>query len=206
MSFTLIIILATCAISFLGFNNETLFNQLKHYPYKESRDKEYYRWVTSGFLHADVAHLFVNMFVMHSFGSYVEAIYANKFGMLGRYIFVAIYLLVIIMANLSTFYKHKNWHGYGAIGASGGVAGVIFIYILYNPWSMLQLMLIIPIPAIIFGGLYLWYESYAAKNISDNVGHDAHFYGALAGVLLALISIPEILSRFISLLARDFPL
>jgi membrane associated rhomboid family serine protease len=205
MSYTVILIIITCGISFLGFKNEDLFNKLKHSPYREARQKEYYRWITAGFLHADIAHLFVNMFVFYSFGSYVESLYLNKLGAVGGFVFVAIYLVIIAMANVSTYYKHKDWNGYNAIGASGGVAGILFIFILYNPWSMLQLMLIVPIPAIIFGALYLWYESYAAKNINDNVGHDAHFFGAIAGVALAILSIPGILPRFIDQLTHGLP-
>lgn len=205
LTLTIIIIIITCGISFLGFNNEEFFNKLKHSPYREARQNEYYRWITSGFLHADVAHLFVNMFVFYSFGSYVESLYVSKYGSTGAFLFVGIYLLIIAMANVSTYYKHKDWHGYNAIGASGGVAGILFIFILFNPWSMLQVMLVLPVPAIIFGGLYLWYESYAAKHVNDNVGHDAHFFGAIAGVALAIISIPGVISRFIEQLTSGFP-
>jgi membrane associated rhomboid family serine protease len=206
MSFVYIILGITVLVSFLCFNNEDLFNKLKHNPYAEYRNKEYYRWLTSGFVHGDIMHLFINMFVFHEFGRYVESVYTSQYGVgIGGAIFTLIYFLIIIAANTYTYTKHKNWHGYSAVGASGGVAGILFIFILNNPWNMLGIMGIIPIPAIIFGGLYLWYESYAAKNIQDNVGHDAHFYGAIAGVALAIMTIKGVTSNFLNEITHNFP-
>jgi membrane associated rhomboid family serine protease len=199
ISATMIILGITVIVSFICFSNDSLLYQLKHYPRLEQQSKQYYRWLTSGFVHADIMHLFVNMFVFHSFGSYVEKLYQMQYGeSTGKIVFTIVYLLVIVFANLSTYVMHRNESGYSAVGASGGVAGILFIFILSNPWSMLGVMMIIPVPAIIFGGLYLWYESYAAKNINDNVGHDAHFNGAIGGVLLALLTLHGIFGEFIT--------
>ncbi len=206
MSATLIIVGITAIVSFLSFNNERLFNQLMHSPYSEYKYKEYYRWITSGFVHGDIMHLFINMFVFHEFGRFVESLYTSSYGQLpGMLIFATIYLAIIAISNIPTYQKHQNWQGYRAVGASGGVAGILFIFILARPWSMLGIMGIIPVPAVIFGGLYLWYESYAAKNISDNIGHDTHFMGALVGVGLAILTIKGIVSGFIDQIGHNAP-
>ncbi|MBK9734608.1 MAG: rhomboid family intramembrane serine protease [Saprospiraceae bacterium] len=206
MSITLIIIIVTSLISFLCFNDKNLFDKLKHYPVAEKKYKEYYRWLTSGFLHGDIMHLAINMFVLYSFGTQVENEFIFQFGRMGGSIlFIGTYLLVIIMADITSYYKHINNPTYSSIGASGGVSGILFIFILMRPWSMLGLYGIIPVPAIIFGILYLWYESWADKNKQDNIGHDAHFFGAIAGILIAVISRPAIIIEFFHSLTNDFP-
>lgn len=206
MSITLIIIIVTSLISFLCFNDKNLFDKLKHYPVAEKKYKEYYRWLTSGFLHGDIMHLAINMFVLYSFGTQVENEFIFQFGRMGGSIlFIGTYLLVIIMADITSYYKHINNPTYSSIGASGGVSGILFIFILMRPWSMLGLYGIIPVPAIIFGVLYLWYESWADKNKQDNIGHDAHFFGAIAGILIAVISRPAIIIEFFHSLTNDFP-
>ncbi len=206
MSLTIVILVITCVVSFLAFNNRTMFDNLKHYPAVEHQRKEYYRWLTSGFLHGDYMHLIINMFVFYSFGAALEKYYTYHFGMIGGSILFGVtYLLTIILANIPTYFKHENNPYYTAIGASGGVSGILFIYILIYPWNMLGLYAIIPVPAIIFGVLYLWYESWAAKNQNDNIGHDAHFFGAIAGIMIAIVSRPAILPEFLRSLIDNFP-
>jgi membrane associated rhomboid family serine protease len=197
ITITLLIIIVTCGVSFLCFQNENLFNKLKHFPYAEHRHKEFYRWLTSGFVHGNIMHLFLNMFVFHSFGSYVEKAYKVQYGALGGTVFLLVYLLTIAIANVPTFQKHHESTYYSGIGASGGVAGILFIAILLQPWASLMVMFIPGVPAIVFGVLYLLYESYAAKNVQDNIGHDTHFMGALVGILLAAITLPGILKSFV---------
>lgn len=206
LSVTLTIVIITCMISIPAFTNRQFFDQFKHHPYTEKREKQYYRWLTSGFLHGSWIHLGVNMYVLHEFGRHVESWYQGMFGdSTGSIMFLIMYLLTIVLADTPTYFKHKDNPRYSAIGASGGVSGVLFAFILFMPWSMLGLYFIVPIPAIIFGILYLWYESWAAKNSRDNIGHDAHFWGAIAGVLITIIYKPSILSDFIFKLTNDFP-
>lgn len=207
MSVTLGIVIVTVVVSLICFNNTSLFNALKHYPIPEFQNKEYYRWITSGFVHGDFLHLFINMFVFHEFGRYVEMDFIQHFGhVTGPLLFLMVYALTIIMGDIPTYYKHRNNPYFSSVGASGGVSGIVFIFILLNPWSMLGLFFIIPVPAIIFGILYLWYSTWASKNQEGHIDHEAHFYGAIAGVLLAIISRPAILSEFIFHLMQDFPL
>jgi len=207
LSVTLLIIIVTCVISFICFENRALFDQLKHHPASEANSKEWYRMVTSGFLHADYIHLGINMYVLYGFGNFVEQVFLAQYGeVFGRTIYLLLYLVMIVIADIPSFLKHKNNYNYSAIGASGAVSGVLFIFILLMPWSPLELYFFIPIPAIVFGVLYLFYSSWASKNARDNIGHDAHFYGAVSGMVLAAILLPFLLGNFVDRFINGFPL
>ncbi len=203
---TLVLVVLTCMISIPAFSNRKLFDLLKHHPYTEKREKQYYRWVTSGFLHGSWTHLLINMYVLYEFGRLVEMYYTKMFGATtGVILYIAMYLLTILLADTPSYYKHQDNPHYSAIGASGGVSGILFTFILFLPWAMLSLYFAIPIPAIIFGVLYLWYESWAGKNQSDNIGHDAHVFGAFAGMLITIALKPSVFSNFLDNLINNFP-
>jgi membrane associated rhomboid family serine protease len=147
------------------------------------------------------------MFVLWNFGEIVERHFLLFFGPLkGAIYYVLVYLLVIVCASLPSYFDKKSNESYLAVGASGGVSGIVFIYILLYPWEMLYLYGIIPIPGIIAGVLYLWYSSYASKNVQDRIDHQAHFYGALFGLAFVLILRPSLFSDFLRSLVSDFPL
>ena len=195
---TLLIIIITCLVSYKGFTDRAFFEQLKHHPVSESKNGEWYRMISSGFLHADWLHLGINMYVLYQFGTFVESMFLAEYGqVLGRTIYLILYIAMIIIADIPSLIKHKDNQYYGAIGASGAVSGILFIFILYAPWSMLRLYFAIPIPAIIFGVLYLGYSSWASKNSNDNIGHDAHFFGAVAGIVIALLALPWLFPHFL---------
>lgn len=207
ISVTLIIILFTSLISFQGFNNYNLIDRLKHSPSREADGKEYYRLLTSGFLHADWVHLLINMFVLYSFGNYIESYIISIFGNpAGKIIYLAMYLLNIIIANIPTMVRQRHNPSFSSIGASGAVSGIIFIFILLNPWAILYLFFIIPVPAIIAGIGYLIYSSYAANKGHGRLDHSAHFAGAIAGMLMIIILNRQILGDFMHRLVADFPL
>ncbi len=206
MTVTILIIIITCLISYKGFTDRSFFEALKHHPVSEANNGEWYRMVSSGFLHADWFHLGINMYVLYEFGTLVETLYLDQYGdIAGRAIYLLLYVAMIILADIPSFIKHKNNRYYGAIGASGAVSGILFIFILFLPWAKLRLYFAIPIPAIIFGVLYLGYSSYASKKANDNIGHDAHFYGALAGMALTAILIPRTLGVFIDQFINGLP-
>jgi membrane associated rhomboid family serine protease len=207
MNITILIIIVTCIVSFISFENRKLFDQLKHHPVSEANNKEYYRMISSGFVHADYFHLGINMYVLYGFGTFVESEFLREYGDVnGRIIYLLLYLVTIIIADIPSFIKHRNNYGYSAIGASGAVSGILFIFILLRPWSQLELYFFIPIPAIIFGILYLLYSSWASKNANDNIGHDAHFYGALAGMVLSAFLLPQLLGDFIQQFVAGLPI
>ena len=207
ISVTLIIILFTSLISFQGFNNYNLIDRLKHSPSREASGKEYYRLLTSGFLHADWVHLLINMFVLYSFGNYIESYIISIFGNpTGKIIYLAMYLLNIIIANIPTMVRQRHNPSFSSIGASGAVSGIIFIFILLKPWAILYLFFIIPVPAIIAGIGYLIYSSYAANKGHGRLDHSAHFAGAIAGMLMIIVLNRQILGDFMHRLIADFPL
>jgi membrane associated rhomboid family serine protease len=207
MSITIILVIITSLISYMAFNNQQLFYRLAHWPTKEYHHQEYHRLLTAGFVHGGWLHLLINMFVFWNFGEIVEHHFIGFFGPVkGSVFFVLLYLLVIICASVPSYFEKKNQESFMSVGASGGVAGIVFIYILLYPWQMLYLYGVIPIPGIIAGILYLWYSSYASKNVQDRIDHQAHFYGALFGLVFAILLKPTLISAFISSLINDFPL
>ena len=206
MSVTLIIIIFTCIISIQAFSRMDIFEKLKHHPYTELRQKEYYRWLTSGFLHADYVHLGINMFVLWQFGTVVEREYQVEFGSnVGMFLFLLMYLSAIVFADLPTFRKHQNDPMYAAVGASGAVSAVLFTYILYYPWAQLSLYGIIPFRAIVGGVAYLIYEQWASSNAKDNIGHDAHFAGAIYGMLFTVLLKPSVYNDFVDQIIHNSP-
>jgi membrane associated rhomboid family serine protease len=200
MDINLIIIGVTCLVSFFAFQNQELKYKLMHYPYREQRNGEKYRLLTSGFIHSDINHLIFNMITLYFFGSAVEHYfqYEEMFGTIGNFVYLFFYLVAIVAAGLYTHYKHKENEGYMALGASGAVAAVLFAVIVIAPLSPINFIFLpfFDIPGFIFGFFYLWYESYASKNSNDNIGHDAHFYGAIFGVLFVVTLKPFLIPAF----------
>ncbi|HMQ07769.1 MAG TPA: rhomboid family intramembrane serine protease [Saprospiraceae bacterium] len=198
MNITLIIILVTLFTSYKCFQSQSLFNKLKNHPYSVVKNREYYRLITSGFVHGDWVHLIVNMFVLYEFGKIVESIYIELFGQLTGIIFyLAMYFIVLILADIPSLRQHHNHPSFSSIGASGAVSGVLFTYILFYPWSWLGLFFVIPIPAVVFGILYLVYSTWASKSKKDNIDHSAHFAGAIAGMLIIIILHPKVINLFL---------
>ena len=189
---TVIIIILTAVISFGAFNNRKLYNDLILYPPAINRG-QYYRFLTSGFIHADLQHLLFNMLTLYFFGGVMED-FLN--GALGKWAFLALYLGAIIISDIPSYLKNKNNPAYASLGASGGVSAVLFAFILQAPWSTIYVF-ILPVPAIIFGLLYMGYSIYMSKKGTDNINHDAHIWGAIFGVVFILINLPQEVSGFI---------
>ncbi len=177
---TMVIIAANALISFKGFSDYSFFEQYKFNVGAIIRGEKI-RMLTSGFLHVDTAHLFFNMFSLYFFADVVIAY-------LGSFRFLIVYLGSLLLGNLLSLYFHKNEYHYSAVGASGAVMGIIYSAILLQPGMSLYLFFIpIPIPAYIFGIGYLLYSIYGMKNRVGNIGHDAHFGGAIGGYVITLI-------------------
>ena len=168
-------------------------------PYIIHSDRQWYRFISSGLIHADWIHLLVNMYVLYFFGSLVENYYSQVFGEKATVYFILLYFGGMMMSVLPTYGKHKNDPAYNALGASGGVSSIVFAFIVFNPLDKLCLygLRFLCLPAFIFGGAYLIYCYYASKKGGDNVNHDAHFWGAVYGFLLTIILKPSLFSVFI---------
>ncbi len=193
---TYIIIAVTVGVSYLCFNNRTLFEKLAFIPYMAVKENQWYRLITHGFVHADTMHLLVNMFTFWSFGVYMERLF-NYFGF-GSVAFLALYFGGMIIASLHDLIKQRENPYYISIGASGAVSAVLFSSIFFDPWGKILLFAVIPIPGILFGVLYLLYCQYMARRGGDNINHNAHFYGALYGFIFPAILQPSLIQEFLS--------
>jgi len=196
MSITIIIIIFTCAISFYAWNNNELYQKLIFNPYSVFHRKEYFRMFSSALLHADIPHLAINMFVLYSFSQLVEPYYRSYMPM-GLTTYLALYILSVAAANMKTLYDNKNNVWYNAVGASGAVSAIVYAFVLIAPTDNLYFFGLLPIPAFIFGFLYLAYSQYMAKRAKDNIGHDAHFYGAVFGFVFTGLLKPDLFPQFI---------
>ena len=174
-------------ISFKGFNDESFFRKYQ-FHIGSIRSGEQIRMISSGFLHGDISHLFFNMFTLYAFAPVVM----NHFGDIS---FMLIYFGSLVFGSLLTLSLHKDDYHYTAIGASGAVTGVLYAAILIDPSMSLYIYFIpIPIPAFVFGIGYLLYSIYGMKAKNDNIGHTAHFGGAIGGYLITLIKEPSMLT------------
>jgi len=180
---TVIVIAVNVLFSMKGFNDHSFFEKYK-FNTGAVRRGEQIRLLTSGFLHVNTAHLFFNMLTLYFFAAIVV-------GLLGTVSFLIIYLGSLILGNLLSFYFHKDDYNYTAVGASGAVSGILYSAILLQPGMSLYMFFIpIPIPAYIFGIGYLLYSIYGMRAQNDNIGHDAHFGGAIGGYVITLAMAP----------------
>ncbi|WP_373056121.1 rhomboid family intramembrane serine protease [Zunongwangia sp. H14] len=179
---TIIVIAANVIISFKGFNDNAFFEKYKFNVGDIQRGAKY-QILTSGFLHVNTGHLLVNMLTLYFFANVV--IYD-----IGTTGFIIVYLASLILGNLLSYFFHKNEPFYRAVGASGAVMGILYSAILLYPDMTLGLFFVIPMPAYIFGIGYLLYTIYGMKRQLGNIGHDAHFGGAVGGYLLTLMLAP----------------
>ncbi len=190
---TIIIIIITAIVSFTAFNNEKVMNDLIFWPPMIKEKHQYYRFITSGFIHADIAHLAFNMITLYFFGRAMEVFFIAKIGKVG---FLLFYIAGIIVSEIPSYIKHRNNYQYRSLGASGAVTAVLFSFILLAPWQTLYVFFL-PVPAIIFAALYVGYSIYMDRKGGDNVNHSAHLWGAAWGVVFTLFMEPDIINRFI---------
>lgn len=178
------IIVANVLMSYKGFNDLSFFRKYEFHV-GSIRAGEQIRMFSSGFLHADFPHLIFNMLTLYFFAPVVIEY-------LGGFSFALIYVGSLIFGSLLTMLLHKNDYSYRAVGASGAVTGVLYSAILLQPDMMLGIFFVIPIPAYLFGILYLMYSIYGMKAKNDNIGHTAHFGGAIGGYVITLIKDPQL--------------
>ncbi|MFR9166639.1 MAG: rhomboid family intramembrane serine protease [Dysgonomonas sp.] len=188
MSTVVIILIAITAVtSFIGFNNQSFFDRGKFNINAILNGKQWDRLITSGFLHGDIMHLFFNMFTLYFFSDVIVQY-------LGTVDYLIIYFGAILGGNLLSLWMYRRDLYYSAIGASGGVSGILFASIALYPHLELYIMFIpIPIKGWVFGILYLAYSVYGMKAKLGNIGHAAHLGGSLVGLILAVTFAPAIL-------------
>ncbi|OOR92469.1 rhomboid family intramembrane serine protease [Moraxella caviae] len=197
LNHTTAIIIITVLISLAAWQNPKIMGRLIFDPIRVNRYKQFDRFVTHGFVHADGMHLLFNMFTLYFFGRVIERFYIERFGSLG---FVIFYVLAIIVAMIPTYLKHKHNSRYLSLGASGGVSAVLFAFVLFAPWQTLYFFGVLPIPAIVFAVLYTAYSVYAERRGTGSTNHSAHLFGAAFGVVASIIIEPTLVLHFINAL------
>lgn len=194
ITITLTIIFITGIISIAGFRQHKIIDELIFWPPAITRQNQYYRFVSCGLIHADYMHLIFNMVTLYFFGTIMEAHYQGELG-LQKWYYLALYIGALIVSNIPTYIKHRNDTEYRSLGASGAVSAVLFAFILLSPWQQI-IVIVFPVPAIVYGVLFLIYSAYMSRKGGDHVNHDAHFYGALFGVLFTIIVRPDVIDIF----------
>ncbi|MCW2118360.1 rhomboid family intramembrane serine protease [Flavobacterium sp. 7A] len=184
-TFLIAIIIANVLMSFKGFNDPVFFNKYKFHMGRYQAGEQI-RIISSAFLHADISHLAFNMLTLYFFAPVVMSY-------LGNFPFLIVYFGSLLVGGMLTVYFHKRDYNYSAIGASGAVTGILYSAILLRPDMMLGIFFIIPMPAYLFGILYLLYSIYGMRAKNDTIGHTAHFGGAIGGYLITLILYPSVL-------------
>ena len=197
MSLTLILIAITVAVSMAGWRNPQLQYRLMLNPFAVAKNKEFFRMITSGFVHNSWTHLGFNMFTFFFFGRNIEYLFANIYGSAGSFYFLALYLLAIIVSDIPSLIKHHDHPHYNSLGASGGVSAIVFCSIMFFPLDKIYLFAIIGIPGFILGILYIIYSYYEGKRMADNINHNAHLIGALFGVAFSIFVKPTVIISFV---------
>ncbi len=197
LTITIVIIIITAGVSLYTMQKPWLLNSLMMNPQAIVSGGQYYRLITSGFIHRDHMHLILNMFSFYFFGRQLEYIFNEIFGSLGSVHFLAIYLLGIIISDIPTVLKHRNNEHYNSLGASGAVSAVVFACILFLPLQKICLYGVFCFPGIVLGLAYLGYSFYSSKKSKDGINHDAHLYGALFGMIYCLVFYPYSLTLFL---------
>ncbi len=196
VSITIIFICITVAVSFYSFNRPQLLAQLMMNPYLITTRGQYYRFISSGFIHKDHMHLLWNMFSFYFFGIAVENVFVVEFGNTGSYYFIFLYLTAIVVSDIPTYLKQRNNINYNSLGASGGVGSVIFVFIILQPLQSICLYFALCMPGFVFGVGYVAYTYYQGRKSNDNINHDAHLYGAIYGLLFCLVVYPSAFPQF----------
>ena len=183
-SITIFIIGLNVYFSYKGFNDPVFFNKYK-FNTSYIKKGEKIRYISSAFLHVDTTHLIVNMFTLYFF---IDSVIYR----VGSISFLIIYFASLIFGNWITYRINQNKLNYNAVGASGAVMGVVYSAILLNP-DMTLIFFIIPMPGYLFGLGYLFYSIYSMNSVNDNIGHEAHLGGAIAGFFTTILISPMVL-------------
>ncbi|HVD97576.1 MAG TPA: rhomboid family intramembrane serine protease [Cytophagaceae bacterium] len=200
MSPSLILILLNVVASLYAWNNEAIYRKWLMNPYWVKRENQYYRFITSGFIHGDWLHLIFNMIALFSFGRNFED-YLFEHTEHYQLFYYILYFTALIVSEIPTYLKHKNNPGYNSLGASGAVAAILFASIITYPLGSIYIYFI-KLPAFIFGAIYLIYSYISSKRNMDGVNHDAHFWGAVLGVLFMVFLFPSSLPEFIAQISQ----
>lgn len=181
----MVIFIITLITSIRAFNDPVLIANFIFNPFRVVRNKEYQRLLTHGLIHADIAHLAFNMITFYFFAFSLEYT-------IGHLKFALLYIGSLVLSSLTTLQKHKDNPAYNALGASGAISAVLLSSVLFDPGMQLLMFGFLPIPGWLFAILYIGYSQYASRNSNDNIGHEAHLWGALSGIALTFLLEPKV--------------
>ena len=197
MTTPILLIAAISIVSYIAFTQPGIMSRYQLNAWNVVHRKQFVRLISHGFLHADWFHLLVNMYVLYGFSEVVIYYFSLYFNGYADLRFILLFLTAIPFSAIYSVYKNKSNPHYNAVGASGAVSAVVFTSIFFDPYNMLLLFFVIPVPGTVFGVLYLIYSAYMARKQVDNIGHDAHFWGAVYGLLFPLLYDPSLIKVFI---------
>jgi membrane associated rhomboid family serine protease len=187
---TIVIIIITCLVSIGGFSNKNMIDDLIFYP-PAIRRRQYYRFISHGFIHADIAHLAFNMIALYSFGDPLETVLSFDcvFGKLGPLAYLLLYFTALIVASLPDYFRYRNAHHFRSLGASGAVSAIIFSMLIFFPQTPVGLIFLpLRIPGYIFAIIYLGVTVYLDRKGGSHINHSAHFWGAAYGIVFTLLA------------------
>ena len=198
LSATIVLIIFTALTSYIAWQRPAVMERWMFIPKKIHQSNQWDRFVLSGLIHKDSTHLFFNMFTLYFFGGIIERFFLYQFGPgLGIFGFLGFFFGAVVVADIPTYFKHREHGYYRALGASGGVAATVFGSILLMPLSDICLFGIFCLPGFALGGLFLIYSIVQSKKGNDGINHDAHLFGALFGIVAILILAPQTAIQFV---------
>lgn len=190
---SLFLLIANVMVSgYALFSDPGLIDRLSFRPRAITERREYYRFITAGFVHGSVPHLLFNLFTLYFFGPFLE-------GVLGPLRFMVVYFGSELSAHALTWWRHKNTPGYSAVGASGAIAGVVFAFCLFRPFQLLYVFFALPVPAWLFAIAFVVISVMAMKGkvASGGIAHEAHLGGAIGGLVLTMVVEPRSIGYFL---------
>jgi membrane associated rhomboid family serine protease len=202
-----IIIAATGIVTWQAWRDKSLFYKLQFNAYQIFHQKQWYRILSHAFVHVNMTHLLINMIVLFSFGRNIIYIFSlhPSFSKMPVLHFSLLYFGAVVISSFYSLAKQKHNPHYNAVGASGAVSAIAFTSIFFMPWNLIYFFGIIPIPGILFGGAYLVYSYVMGKKAKDNIGHDAHFWGAIFGLAYPMMVDPDLFFVFLKSLISLTP-
>ncbi len=198
MEVTYGLMVAIGLISYYSWQNPDMHRKLMLNTYATYHQRQFERLITSGFVHNNGMHLFMNLFTLYFFGGAIEGIFKLYFGNAGNFIYVSLFLTAVGISSIPTLFKHKDNPNYNSLGASGGVSALVMAFILFDPLQELCLYAIVCLPGYILGALFIMYSIVMGKRGGDNINHDAHLYGAIYGILFIVLLKPSTIQEFIT--------
>ncbi len=198
ISISLIIIAFTVFASWKAWQDRAFMNNMVFNAAAIKERGEWYRFFSSGFVHKDTMHLVFNMYALYIFGSAGEYAFGIMFGKtLGGTAFLLFYLAAIGVSEVVSYQRHQDNYAYTSLGASGGVSAALWPFVMLGPWNW---FIFPPLPAIILGVGYILYSDYKDRTGNDMIGHSAHLWGAIFGLVayagLSALFAPELLEFF----------